>query len=108
MRWLLIGGIKAYRCSAGRVPRQRTCLYRVTCSRHTENVARRDGLRAGLAAMRARLRSCRPGYHFIFEHDNVVVVCVDGSQFSVDDASTAVVGEATRLQQSVSVLRPQR
>lgn len=105
MRWLLVLAIRVYRVSLGRVRRQRRCLYAETCSRYTERMAREYGFRNGWRAMRSRLRSCRPGYSFLFGEQGVEIECSDGSVIPAVDVSEAVRAETDMLKTSLGSLQ---
>ena len=64
MKLLIIGLIRAYRILI-RPIYPKTCLYKESCSIHVERIARHDGTRAGLKALRYRMANCRSGYHIL-------------------------------------------
>jgi hypothetical protein len=66
---------------------RRTCLYRESCSRHVHRVTQEHGLRAGIEALRRRVRTCRPGSVVRILDGEPVLVLVDGTMLSRDDAS---------------------
>jgi putative component of membrane protein insertase Oxa1/YidC/SpoIIIJ protein YidD len=91
---LLITGIRGYRAVKPLLPRRGQCLFAVSCSRHVELIARNQGFRAALAAMRHRLRACRPGYHFEYQNDGWRIVCRNGAVIGEADASPGLAAEA--------------
>lgn len=95
LAWPLIVAIRLYRWAAGALPRRRTCLFDVSCSRYVERAAGEHGLAAAGGAIRERWAACRPGYTFEFDGDRWTVTCVDGSYIAADEASYAVRYEAT-------------
>lgn len=90
----VVAAVRLYRATFGHVPRRRRCLYRVTCSRHAEAVARSHGLVAGTRAACSRLRSCRPGYAFVFAGDELAIECADGTLVAAADLAPEVLAEA--------------
>lgn len=92
--WGLVAAIHLYRWLARRLPRSRSCLFATSCSRHTERVARDEGIGGAVRAMRARFAACRPGYSFEFRGARWQVRCVDGSVIADTDASSPVHAEA--------------
>jgi putative component of membrane protein insertase Oxa1/YidC/SpoIIIJ protein YidD len=94
LAWALVAAIRLYRAVACHIPRTRSCLFAVSCSRHVEAAARERGLAAGLLAMHRRFAACRPGYNFEFEDDRWRAVCVDSSAIADSEASQVVREEA--------------
>ena len=90
----LIAAIRLYRLASRRIRRGRSCLFRVSCSRHVEHVASKHGFRASIAAMKARFRSCRPNYTFEFDDTGWWVVCRDGYRIGCEEVAPSVVLEA--------------
>lgn len=92
--WLLILSIWMYRWVSARINFTRNCLYRQSCSRHVEAVARSGGFVAALAAMKHRFRACRPGYTFEYDDDAWWIACVDGQAIPSAAASDVLWAEA--------------
>ncbi len=66
MRWLLIGGVRAYQVTLAGLFRN-TCRFEPSCSRYAEEALRLHGsLRGGWLALR-RLVRCRPGGGFGYD-----------------------------------------
>ena len=61
MRWMVILVIRLYWTFLPAAVR-RPCLFRESCSHHVLRAARERGFRSALAALRRRMRQCRPGY----------------------------------------------
>jgi uncharacterized protein len=56
---------------------RRPCVYAVSCSRHVYAVTRAAGLYAGVAALRCRWRTCRPGYRPVMGIDGRLGIRLD-------------------------------
>ena len=72
--------------------RRRHCLFRLSCSRHVYQATRRRGFRAGLVALRLRVRQCRPGA-YSFRHPVTGVWLLqlpDGTQIARAEAALAL------------------
>lgn len=63
IKWLLILPIKLYWKIIPPAQR-RTCLFRISCSRHVYQVTQEKGLYQGLKALRYRFLNCRHGELF--------------------------------------------
>jgi putative component of membrane protein insertase Oxa1/YidC/SpoIIIJ protein YidD len=94
LAWLLVLSIKAYRIASRVVPRTRSCLFAVSCSRHVEQETRRRGFRAGVRAMRSRFAACRPGYTFEYDDESWWLIGVEGTAVASANLSPALVTEA--------------
>ncbi|MSU63552.1 MAG: membrane protein insertion efficiency factor YidD [Pedosphaera sp.] len=78
MRSLLLSAIRLYwafwpRCW------NRGCLYRETCSHYVHRVCSNHGFRAGVRALRDRVRTCRPGYGVTSNGSCIGLLLSDGS-----------------------------
>lgn len=95
MRCLLLAVVVLY-WSVARVFRyRRTCLFRLSCSRHVFATAKSAGLLAGLAALRSRFRACRPGYRIEQGASGEFAMrLADGSMLPLHEASDAVERES--------------
>ena len=92
MRLLLLGMIRAY---WRLIPpqRRRTCLFAKSCSRHVYDITSADGGKAGLRALRDRLRSCRPGFRLLRlrDHDGALLLSLaDGRVVRLEELSDSV------------------
>jgi hypothetical protein len=91
MRQLLLLGIRLYRRF---LPSRRTgqCLFKESCSRHVERIAREQGFRAGICAFVRRLRQCRRGYLIVSALDagSIELILRDGTILRSDDISPKV------------------
>lgn len=94
LAYLLVATILLYRVVATRISRTRSCLYKQSCSVAVESCTWESGFLAGLATMRGRFSSCRPGYSFEYDDEGWGIVCVNGSRIAAEDASDALVSEA--------------
>ena len=99
LRILLLAAIRLYWWL---VPeeRRRSCLFRLSCSRHVHAVTAGHGFVAGLRALRQRWRRCRPGYDVRWDSNREQwgVRFVDGTVAWQDALSDGLVEpyEATR------------
>lgn len=78
MKHLLLIAIRVYWVVWPR-HRNRTCIYRETCSHHVYRITGELGLVAGLRALRDRVRTCRPGYTISSSDTGSGIVLHDGS-----------------------------
>lgn len=97
LRQFVIAGIHVYRRVARATGFRRTCLYGVSCSRHVEAIARAEGGREALRAMRVRFANCRPGYTFDFSDQGWSICCIGGAAIASAEASPALRSEADLL-----------
>jgi uncharacterized protein len=74
-------------------PRQlrRRCIYRETCSRYVYRITRESGLLKGLAALKARFLTCRPGYSVTANKGEIGLVMCDGAFLSRDLAAEDIL-----------------
>jgi len=93
----VVAGIRGYRAAARVTGFRRNCLFRVSCSRHVEAVARAHGAVAAVRAMRLRFANCRPGYAFDFDESDWAITCIAGLRVDSADASVHVHREAELL-----------
>lgn len=63
----------------------RTCLFRESCSRYVYRIVQDHGIRAGLAALAARFRSCRGGFTAV--GDSRLGMCLRLADGSIAQAS---------------------
>lgn len=82
MKFILLGLIHTYRRYI-KPYYPKTCLYKESCSIYVERVARQDGFRAGIKALRYRIANCKPGY---------IILKVDG-QFQLITQQRMIVHE---------------
>jgi uncharacterized protein len=68
MKLLLLWFIKLYWILIPKNKR-RTCLFRVSCSKHVYQTTKRKGLRKGLLAFKYRFENCRSG---VLLHENPI------------------------------------
>lgn len=67
MKYLLLALIRLYWLIPKRF--RRTCLFKETCSHHVFTVTNEKGFRAGLKALKKRIKQCRPGYSIYITDD---------------------------------------
>ena len=91
---LFVAAIHLYRLISRHFPRDRSCLYSTSCSRHVERVARERGFSEAVAAMRLRFSACRPGYAFEYDDVQWWIVCQDNQRIPAAEASPPLVEEA--------------
>jgi uncharacterized protein len=70
---------------------RRRCLFRESCSRYVYRITRREGFVAGVAALRGRVRACRPGYTAHFSERGVELSGLDGTVVQEPDVSESIV-----------------
>lgn len=94
MRWIAVAVIWFYRFAV-RPLRRRRCLFADHCSSHVEHATRQHGVRAGITALRTRMRQCHSGYKFVqpSPDDDCCMLCSDGSRFSASALSTSALAE---------------
>ena len=93
MSWTLILAIRTY-WAVWPARWRRSCLYRESCSRYVYRMAREEGLVGGLRALRARYRTCRPGYGILSRYGETWLVLADGSILSASEASLAALSSS--------------
>jgi putative component of membrane protein insertase Oxa1/YidC/SpoIIIJ protein YidD len=96
MRFILIGLISAYQRVAPRALRDR-CIFAESCSNFVLRRAREEGVLAAIAALRLRMRRCRPGYFFLppssmLDGLNSPVQLADGSIVEMAELSPRLLG----------------
>ncbi|MRG48376.1 membrane protein insertion efficiency factor YidD [Chitinophaga sp. SYP-B3965] len=68
---------------------RRACIFKETCSSHIYKIASEKGTIAGIRALRARIKKCRPGYSF-YKTD-------DGTEWIILADSTVVNRNSTNI-----------
>jgi uncharacterized protein len=71
--------------------RRKACLFRVSCSRYVYGVTVRSGGLAGLRALRARHRTCRPGYRVGWGGAAWEMTLVDGTVLPGSEVSADIL-----------------
>jgi len=76
MKYLLLFTIKIYQTFIPNRFRGK-CLFNESCSNYVYRVAREDGFRNGLIALKYRYRNCRPNYYLSIHKGKVLLITVD-------------------------------
>jgi putative component of membrane protein insertase Oxa1/YidC/SpoIIIJ protein YidD len=96
VKWVLLLLVHLYWLA---VPpsRRRPCLFKESCSRHVHRVASERGFIDAVAALRRRLRQCRPGYRFVASADpsRADLFLADGSVLCADAVSPELLRPLT-------------
>jgi len=66
-------------------------LFRESCSHYVYRITRDTGLVQGLCSLRARVRSCRPGYVVSSDEHGLGLVLCDGSFLPEDQVAQKVM-----------------
>jgi hypothetical protein len=90
MKLMLLAAIRIYWLLWGE-ERRRSCVFRESCSHYVYRVAENDGFLAGIRALRARMRACRPGYTVTVSDGSIGVRCVDGSMLYDSEIADSIL-----------------
>lgn len=71
---------------------RRSCLFRESCSRHVYRMTTESGTIAGLAALRKRLRQCRPGFVASLDSGGLTLILANGDRISGHQISEEISG----------------